>query len=81
MASSFASAAFCLFGLNLLSDSGRDGHGGEWRTSCSEREAGAAKKSRTGQLKHLDHASLFLCLQASKIVATSLLFCQGSSFC
>jgi hypothetical protein len=59
MAFSFASAAFCLFGLNLLSgDSGRDGHGTEWRTSCSEREAGAAKKSRTGQLKHLDHASL-----------------------
>ncbi|WVZ60842.1 hypothetical protein U9M48_010809 [Paspalum notatum var. saurae] len=26
---------------------GRDGHGGEWRTSCSEREAGVAKKSRT----------------------------------
>ncbi|CAD6207036.1 unnamed protein product [Miscanthus lutarioriparius] len=26
---------------------GRDGNGGEWRTSCSEREAGAAKKSRT----------------------------------
>lgn len=48
----------CLFGLNLLSGSGRDGHGDEWRTSCSEREAGTAKKSRTGQLKHLDHASL-----------------------
>ncbi|GJN23053.1 hypothetical protein PR202_gb10669 [Eleusine coracana subsp. coracana] len=29
---------------------GRDGHGGEWRTSCSEREQGTAKKSRTDRL-------------------------------
>ncbi|XP_062214353.1 type I inositol polyphosphate 5-phosphatase 4-like [Phragmites australis] len=26
---------------------GRDGHGGKWRTNCSEREAGTSKKSRT----------------------------------
>uniref|UniRef100_A0A0D9ZEA8 Inositol polyphosphate-related phosphatase domain-containing protein n=1 Tax=Oryza glumipatula TaxID=40148 RepID=A0A0D9ZEA8_9ORYZ len=29
---------------------GRNGHGGEWRTSCSEREAGTAKKSRTDRM-------------------------------
>ncbi|KAF2941773.1 type IV inositol polyphosphate 5-phosphatase 7 isoform X2 [Oryza sativa Japonica Group] len=38
------------FGLNLLGDPGRNGHGGEWRTSCSEREAGTAKKSRTDRM-------------------------------
>jgi hypothetical protein len=38
----------CLDWVKLFRDSGRDGHGAEWRTSCSEREAGTTKKSRTG---------------------------------
>jgi hypothetical protein len=41
--------AVCVWiGLKKIHDSGRYGHGAEWRTSCSEREAGTAKKSRTG---------------------------------
>jgi hypothetical protein len=67
------------FGLNLLGDPGRNGHGGEWRTSCSEREAGTAKKSRTGTVKAFG-PHFFLSLQTSKIAATSFSFPHDSNF-
>ncbi|KAL5211062.1 hypothetical protein ABZP36_006685 [Zizania latifolia] len=38
------------FHADYDANQGRDGHGGERRTSCSEREAGTAKKSRTDRL-------------------------------
>uniref|UniRef100_A0A0D9W020 Inositol polyphosphate-related phosphatase domain-containing protein n=1 Tax=Leersia perrieri TaxID=77586 RepID=A0A0D9W020_9ORYZ len=41
------------FNADYDASQGRNGHGGEWRTSCSEREAGTAKKSRTGMVDRL----------------------------
>lgn len=75
----FSFCCLAQFGLNLLGDPGRNGHGGEWRTSCSEREAGTAKKSRTGTVKAFG-PHFFLSLQTSKIAATSFSFPHDSNF-
>jgi hypothetical protein len=60
----------CLDWVKKIHDSGRYGHGAEWRTSCSEREAGTAKKSRTGTKIWTTLLPPSLSLQASNTNAT-----------
>jgi hypothetical protein len=75
------SCCIYLFGLNLLCGPGRDGHGDEWRTSCWVREVGTTKKIITGQLKHMDHASVYFSTVGIKDSIPHLYYFARDQFC